>query len=225
MKIKTILLFLFFCVVMASPSLHFKDKKEEITYTNMVRDKIIAEIFYLEGGYQKSPVYSGGGETKYGISKIVAREFGYKGSMRRLSKSLAEKIYINKYWRPLRLEKIINTGINLDLSTYDIALELFDIGVNMGRKQSVLFFQYSLNALNENEKYFKTLKEDGHLGELTLSAFRLLLEANPKFQDIIPEMLNSQQGAYYIKLANTRKKDKRYIVGWFNRRILNDRGK
>ena len=44
-----------------------------------------------EGGYSNNPS-DPGGETMWGVTKVVARKYGYNGPMKQLPKATAEKI-------------------------------------------------------------------------------------------------------------------------------------
>ena len=57
---------------------------------------ILAVIIAVEGGYVNNPL-DPGGETNYGISEPVARQYGYKGPMSRLPLQTAKEIYLKKY--------------------------------------------------------------------------------------------------------------------------------
>ena len=54
--------------------------------------KFFNYILLVEGGYSNDK-NDKGGETKYGITKEIAREYGYTGNMRDLTKATAQKIY------------------------------------------------------------------------------------------------------------------------------------
>ena len=105
-----------------------------------VKQRIIDDIIEVEGGYVNDPSDSGG-ETKYGVTKIVARKWGYTGDMEKLPYDIAFKIYSGKYWDVLKLDSIAN------ISTY-LAKELADTGINMGVVRSGRFLQRCLNVLN-----------------------------------------------------------------------------
>ena len=49
-----------------------------------LKQRVIDQIIKVEGGYVNDPSDSGG-ETNYGITKHVARKYGYKGSMKRFT--------------------------------------------------------------------------------------------------------------------------------------------
>ena len=62
------------------------------------RIKIINNTLEKEGLYSDN-ILDNGGKTMYGITEKVARNFGYKGSMEKLTKEQAIEIYSKLYWR------------------------------------------------------------------------------------------------------------------------------
>lgn len=61
-------------------------------------ERALNRLAKFEGGYVNDKDDKGG-ETNWGISKAVAREYGYKGEMKDLSKKTANNIYYNLYRR------------------------------------------------------------------------------------------------------------------------------
>lgn len=173
----------------------------------MKKDQIINDILKTEGGYINDPDDSGG-ETNHGITKETAVQYGYVGDMKNLSRQTAFEIYEKLYWYAPGFDKISNELI---------AGELTDTGVNMGPKKAIKFLQRSLNSLNHKLLY-ADLTVDGRIGNRTIEALKInLLRANA--ETVILKMLNSLQGARYIKLSESRKKDRKFIFGWFSHRI------
>lgn len=165
-----------------------------------------------EGGYVNDPSDSGG-ETNWGITKRVARKMGYMGSMRELSQEEARAIGKKKYWDSLRLDEVAHLSPS-------IAFEVFDTGFNMGQQRAARFLQRSLNVFNRIEKDYPDITVDGDLGPGTLRALRMLIDRRgAKGHDVLLKALNSLQGAFYIKLAERREKDERFVFGWFDHRI------
>ena len=78
-----------------------------------------------EGGYVNHPE-DPGGETNWGITLRTAREAGYTGSMRDLTRDQAKEIYRTAYWGRAQAEQ------------YDgaIAFQVFDAAVNHGIGQA-----------------------------------------------------------------------------------------
>lgn len=180
---------------------------------SQLKEATINSIINIEGGYVNDENDSGG-ETRYGITKVVARDNGYIGDMRELPRSVAFKIYADRYWEALRLSSI-------EVLSERIAEELADTGVNMGVSRAATFLQRSLNVLNAKGKIFQDLTVDGALGSKTVTALRDYLRYRPHGGErVLLKMLNCLQGAFYVDLAERREKDETFIYGWFNNRIV-----
>jgi lysozyme family protein len=105
-----------------------------------------------EGGYVNHPD-DPGGETNWGITLRTAREAGYMGAMRDLSREQAREIYRVAYWGRAKADH------------YDgaIGFQLFDAAVNHGIGQAVRFLQRAVGVA-----------DDGAVGPVTLTAVRAM---------------------------------------------------
>ena len=90
-----------------------------------------------------------GGKTRFGITEAVAREADYTGDMRELPVELAQQIYLERYWLPIRAD---------DLPP-GIRYMVFDAAVNSGPRQAALWLQRALGV-----------EADGVIGHKTLRA-------------------------------------------------------
>lgn len=177
-----------------------------------IRDKVINEIIEIEGGYVDNP-HDSGGPTKYGITEKVARANGWTFPIKDLPRSIAFKIYENKYWNSLRLDDI-------EALSPMIAQEIVDTGVNAGVGRAAEFLQESLNVLNNMQKFYPDIVQDGAVGKATIEALRAYLKKRGfEGEQILYRMLNCLQGAFYVKLAGKREKDETFIYGWFKNRV------
>jgi len=177
-----------------------------------LKKKIIKEIIRIEGGYVNDPSDSGG-ETKYGITKNTARVYGFKGKIKNLTKDYAYMIYSKMYWDKLKLDDIE------DLSER-VAEELADTGVNMGTGRAGRFLQRSLNVLNNRQNYYGDVVVDGQIGSKTIKALTSYFYVRGgDGEEVLFNMLNSLQGAFYVTLAERREKDERFMFGWFKNRV------
>ena len=175
-------------------------------------DLALKHTIGIEGDFSDDPADSGGA-TKWGITESVARAFGYSGEMHNLPVSLARVIYQQNYWDLLKLNSIS------DLSE-DIALEMFDTGVNCGIGFAGQSLQRSLTAFNRNEKDYPDLVVDGLIGRMTITALRAFLDKRRlDGETVLLRALNGLQGAKYISLVEGRQKDEKYIYGWFLNRV------
>lgn len=173
---------------------------------------LIDEVIEREGGYVNDP-RDRGGETKYGITKAVARANGYSGPMRDLPRSTAAAIYRHIYWK--------RPHFNLIQCFYPrVAAELFDTGINMGTSVAAVFLQRSLNVLNRMGRDYSDLAPDGVIGPATLKALNGYRKVRGRAgEDVLLKALEALQGARYIDLAEKRLKNEAFVYGWLANRI------
>lgn len=126
-----------------------------------------------EGGYVNHPD-DPGGETNWGITLRTAREAGYTGSMRTLTREQAREIYRAAYWGRAKAEQ------------YDgaIAFQVFDAAVNHGIGQAIRFLQRAVGVA-----------DDGIVGPATLVAVRAVPVAN------VLARFNAERLDFYAKLS------------------------
>jgi len=178
-----------------------------------LKKKVINDIIDSEGGYIDDPLDSGG-ETKYGITKQVARAYGFKGKMKNLTRDYAFMIYSKMYWEKINLDAT-------EVLSPALAEKLADIGVNMGTGRAGRFLQRALNVLNDRQKYYGDIVVDGEIGPGTLKALRSYFKIRGiDGEEVLVKMINVMQGAFYISLAERREKDERFVYGWFKNRVL-----
>lgn len=176
-------------------------------------EKALKHTLGIEGGYSNDKRDSGGA-TRYGITEAKARAFGYEGDMRDLPLDLAMHIYKVDYWDIIRLDMVAEISEPL-------ALEMFDTGVNCGVGVPVKMLQRALNVFNREGADYPDLVVDGLIGHNTLNVLRKFLTLRGKVgEDVLVECLNSQQGVYYMTLAERRPKDEAFMYGWFVNRVL-----
>ncbi len=146
-------------------------------------DQCMEVIFKHEGGYVNNP-HDYGGETKYGIAK----RFFPNVDIKNLTKEEAKHIYYHSYWIPMNL-----TGIH----SPDSILEIFDMGVNAGKVNSIRMAQRVVNAT-----------PDGKLGVITTKSINSVPDFVKRFKQARVE--------YYMKIAMKRN-NKVFLKGWLNR--------
>lgn len=161
-------------------------------------------ILNYEGGYSNDP-RDNGGKTNYGITEAEARRHGYTGDMLNIPMSIVEEIYKKNYWDILNLDYIIND---------EIALKIFNIGVNCGTVTAGIILQRSLNLLDDFN-----LKVDGLVGSDTINALCSLSESDLKYLHLLISILH---GNRYINITETNKVNRAFIRGWLNRVRFND---
>lgn len=136
----------------------------------------LKRVLQHEGGYVNHPS-DPGGETNYGITKSVARQYGYKGSMKDIPMSIVEKIYKDQYW----------DAMSCDSLPFSVAFQLFDAAVNHGLLNSRKLLQRAVGV-----------KDDGIVGAATLAAIR----KTPQLTFI--NLFNSKRLEFYSKISTVK---------------------
>lgn len=172
-------------------------------------DDVFTHLIEIEGGYVNNPKDKGG-ETKYGITVSVARQYGYTGKMKDLTIKKAKEIYKTEYWDKLKPE---------NLPHFNIKFLLFDFAVNSGVKQAIKHLQASLNILLKNTINYTQLIVDGILGQKTKSALDLI-ENNDYFIMQLQQILINERLRFYTSLSKTQFNT--FGKGWINRIIKNN---
>lgn len=174
-----------------------------------------------EGGYANDSI-DRGGETYRGISRVhhpgwdgwnkvdaLKVEAGFPGSLES-NASLQASIkvfYKQKYW---------DRFLGDDISSQQVAMELYDTGVNMGVRRSVRFLQNGLNLLNRNQQNYEDLIVDGWLGQHTLEVLSKYLGLDGN-SDALIKLMNIQQGARYVGIMEHDSSQEKYARGWLQR--------
>lgn len=156
--------------------------------------KAFEDLIGIEGGYVNDPL-DRGGETKYGISK---RSYPYL-NIKLLTLRQAQEIYHRDYWLP-EFE-----------DSPAIAVELFDISVNMGKRSAIKILQRALNLMNRNGKNFRDLAVDGIIGRNTMAAY------NSVDKSILLKVLNGLQFMRYVEIVERNPSQERFFNGWMKR--------
>jgi len=97
----------------------------------------------------------------------------------------------------------------------DIAIEMFDTGVNMGVYWASMFLQQTLNLLNREGHLYADISEDGDVGKNTIKALKTLLSYDPP--ELVLLWLNVFQGARYASISKNNPKLEKYMRGWSKR--------
>lgn len=169
-------------------------------------------VVEVEGGYSDNPNDSGG-KTNWGITEFVARANGFTGKMTDLKKADAKLIYKKQYWDISRLDDIA-------MISPEIAMELFDTGVNMGVTVAAKFLQRALNVLNLNASLYPDMTVDGLIGPMSVSALKLFVVKRAGGGiNAMMKALNAQQGVRYIEIAENNPKNEDFTYGWISNRL------
>lgn len=181
-------------------------------------DSILRKVFDVEGGYSNDPVDIGG-ETICGIARNYWPNWkGWKlvdkmkadGMVPRPTEAIvdmATAFYRRQFWDPIRGD---------DLEDYDVAHEVFEIGVNLGTSKATTMLQEALNLLNRNGDSWDELIEDGRIGPRTLATLRTCLAQRNGSAHLV-KVLNTLQGMHYVQLARVKPSQERFLRGWLSR--------
>ncbi|MEM1131432.1 MAG: glycosyl hydrolase 108 family protein [Pseudomonadota bacterium] len=174
-------------------------------------EALIDTIIAREGGYSNHPA-DRGGETRWGITKAVARQHGYQGAMRLLPREQAVDIYKRIYWLRPGFDHVANDAPQ-------VAAELFDIAVNMGAGIAIGFLQRALNALNRGGRDYYDIVVDRVIGPKTLGALSYYIDQRGEAgESVLLRAIDSLQGARYIHLAESRPANEAFLYGWLAHR-------
>ena len=157
--------------------------------------KFLDYVFEVEGGYTDDK-NDRGGKTTWGITEEEAREFGYTGDMRNLTKDFAKNIYLKKYYLGNKLDKITDDRV---------ALSIFDWAVNSGRN-GTKNAQIAINQLTN-----ANLDVDGIIGNKTLEAI------NSVDPEKFLQVYHNLQRIYYRAKVESDKTQEDFLRGWLNR--------
>lgn len=152
-------------------------------------DRAFEKTLGLEGGYSNHAL-DPGGKTKYGITEATFKEAKEKGivsgveKVLEITKAQAKAIYQVMWWFPLKLDDITNP---------DIAEEIFDTAVNMGRSKAVLIAQVALQYLGER------VTADGIMGPETIGRINKWCKKDP---EALFKVLNGFQFIHYVLRTN-----------------------
>lgn len=190
------------------------------------------DTMLYEGSYSNDP-RDRGGETWRGIARNIhpkwegwalIDEVKQNVNAAQLVKALQQddeldemvrNFYEAEFWKPLQLDEIKEQGI---------AAELFDTSVNQGAVIAVKAFQAALNLLNNNQKHYSDINEDGKMGPATLKAYSAyMLTSNFPGRSVernvatLLKVLNGLQFARYVEICRNKPDQEVYFYGWVNR--------
>jgi len=150
-----------------------------------------------------------GGETNFGITIKTARANGYTGPMLDMPFEIAVTIYKREYWDIHMLDEIPE----------DIAMEVFDSGVNCGSGNAARWLQRTLNILNLRGTLYADVPVTGRIDGATIAALKSCLAAFPDNNKTILRFMDSLQGAYYLAITEANPKNESNARGWALKRL------
>ena len=90
----------------------------------------------------------------------------------------------------------------------------------MGTGTATGSLQRALNALNGNGSYYGDIVVDRRIGPATLLALNgLLRKCGEGGKDVLLKAVEALQGAYYVRLAETRPSQEASLYEWIANRI------
>jgi lysozyme family protein len=158
-------------------------------------EKCIEVILRNEGGFQKNPIDSGNWVGGYKTGKLVGTKYGIAAKffpdedIKNLTIERAKELYKERYWNKMGLYGIDN----------EIALHIFDFGVNSGPR----------TAIKKAQRLAGTLA-DGVFGNMTMKAI------NNYDGDFLEDYKDVRRN-YYRYLADRRPSQNVLLKGWLNR--------
>jgi lysozyme family protein len=177
-------------------------------------DKFIADQIIKEGGakFTNDPL-DRGGATKYGVTEVAARAWGYAGKMEDLDYHTAFCILKERYWYAPHFDQVDNLSPVL-------SARCCEIGINMGVEWPGRFIQRALNVLNQEARLFPDLSVDGHIGRMTLYCLGQFIEQRKDVGlAVLIDMVNSQQRVRYMEIAERDAAQEKWEYGWQSQRV------
>lgn len=172
---------------------------------------ILVAVLAKEGGYVNDP-RDPGGETNHGVTIAVAREAGYTGKMKDMTKETASNIYLSNY---------INKPGYGELITLSPAVgqKVVDAAVNTGTARSSRWLQTAVNSYSRNGLDYPKVTVDGKVGDSTTAAYRSLQAKRGKVKacELVLKAMDAQQANHYLSLTHLSQ----YTTGWMDNRIGN----
>lgn len=160
----------------------------------------IGELLKTEGGYVNDQSDSGG-ETNYGITAAVARENGYKGSMKDMPVDVAKKIYKTIYWDSLKLDQF---------KSQSLAEVLCDIGVNAGTGKAKEIMQKMINYMTTDN-----IAVDKAIGNETMGRIAQIDTPNEIEEAIL--LAGAMFARHHLECMDRAEKNEKYGLGWLRR--------
>ncbi len=166
---------------------YLEDTMKTATESDFIFETAFEKTIGHEGGYVNDPA-DPGGETKFGISKR-----SYSGlDIANLTLERAKEIYKRDFWD--------HPGFS-GIRDAELAIKLFDLGVNFGTGRVIKFLQEATNLFETG------LKVDGDLGPKTLKCINGF-----RYPKALISGLEIIAGNYYISLGRQR-----FLAGWLIR--------
>lgn len=153
------------------------------------------------------------------ITPMIYKDLAKQGTI----KDIIIDIYYNDYYKPLRVDKIIDT----------MKMPLFSAGVNMGQRRASIILQRSINLFGLGDQ---SVKVDGYIGPKTIAVLDQVMYASLKNTQHITSELTMETKLTvtvnmdrfrnlfvknwcqrYVNIVIDDPDDIVFLNGWFNR--------
>lgn len=117
--------------------------------------------------------------------------------------------FFTNFWIPIGGDK---------LRDQDLADKLFDVAVNCGGGNAVVWLQTALNISNRRQKWWADIRIDGALGPATLQTIDQAF-SQPQRRWLVLQLIECQQERHYFEMALRDEAQEEFLLGWFSKRI------
>jgi lysozyme family protein len=185
-----------------------------------------------EGQYSNDP-RDRGGETWKGIARKMHPQWEGWAIIDQIKRNVITSDLSRVLRADEKLEAMVQTFYKAEffdrllldqVKEQSLIDELFDTAINQGLFTSSLNFQKALNLLNNNQKHYSDLKEDGKLGPATLKAYNAYMltshfpaRSQERNVSTLLKVLNGLQFERYKEICEASNEQEVYFYGWLNR--------
>lgn len=152
-----------------------------------------------------------GGATKWGITQTTARMYGYTGDIKNMTYDQAYAVYYQRFWLDPKFDEI-------DKRSHELAVAMFDYGVNSGQTKPIKAMQRALNSLNLEGKSFPDVNPDGVIGRMTLGALDAFLKQRGTAGAIVLlNMVKAIRSVFLLEITERCQSQEKWAYGWQTR--------
>ncbi len=131
-------------------------------------------------------------------------------------KALSENQHLNELVKEFYKQHFWDViwGDELALADEKLAIDMFDMSVNLGSGRATEFMQRACNILNRKGELYPDIVVDNSFGPQTIRAFKSCIRY--RGAETLYKVINILQGSWYVSLMERNEKFEKYI-GWFKR--------
>lgn len=174
--------------------------------------ELIDDVMRREGWdkYTNHPA-DRGGPTKWGITQTTARAYGYKGDIRDMTYDQAYSIYYRRFWDVPQFDEIAKRS-------HELAVSMFDFGVNSGQTRAVVALQRALNSLNRQGKDYPDIAADGLIGPMTLHCLdEYIKRRGVEGKIVLHNLVRAIRSVFLMELTERSPSQEVFNYGWQKR--------